>query len=315
LERYVERMESQVKVQQSMMEFMSHGGGSLAPSMAGSYEPRAYMSESPRILYNGKSPSNYQNGDSPSFQKSTMTPNMQHEIQKEHNQLLRKAREMVVESQNEDEQRAREMVVESPNEDEKSHMSELTEDRTQKHFEAYEGSRYTPKRLPSYIGDQEDADDTKFDRKLETIMSASLPPPRAKRQSSESSPAKLSVAQRSRMEADQRISTPVRARAPPKKQSSSASMLSNFGKSLTDVIDASIGIESSEESGEEEQYNERTHSDTGASEVSVMSLRERQVLQRAKQLAFLKEQGLIKEESNLRGGAGASPGAVSATSR
>jgi cyanophycinase-like exopeptidase len=89
-----------------------------------------------------------------------------------------------------------------------------------------------------------------------------------------------------------------------------------LGKSLTHVIDASIGIESSEESAEDEgQYNERTHSDTGASEVSVISLRERQAMQRAKQLAFLKEQGLIKEESNLRGGAGASPGAVIASTR
>ena len=284
LERYAERMENQVKVQQNMMELMSQAGGSIIPggSIAGSYEPRAYQSEAPRMMYAC-------NGESPTYQKTSTTPSMREEIRKEHNRLLRRTREMVVESQNEDE---------------KSHMSELTEDRTQKHFEAYEGSRQTPKRLPTYIGDQEEEEDSaavdsNLHRKLETITSASMPP-RLRRQPD--SPVKLSVAQRARMEADQRISNPVRARAPPKKQSSNQSILSNLGKSLTDVIDSSIGITSSEDS-EDEQYD-IVRSDTGASEVSVMSLQERQVLQRAKQLAFLKEQGLIKDESNLRGGAG-----------
>jgi len=38
-----------------------------------------------------------------------------------------------------------------------------------------------------------------------------------------------------------------------------------------------------------------------------MSLAERQALQRAKQLEFLKGRGLIKDETEVRGGAGASP--------
>ena len=36
-----------------------------------------------------------------------------------------------------------------------------------------------------------------------------------------------------------------------------------------------------------------------------MTLQERQALQRAKQLQFLKEQGLIKDEAEVKGGAGA----------
>lgn len=38
-----------------------------------------------------------------------------------------------------------------------------------------------------------------------------------------------------------------------------------------------------------------------------MSLAERQQLQRAQQLKFLKDQGLIRDENEVRGGAGASP--------
>ena len=38
-----------------------------------------------------------------------------------------------------------------------------------------------------------------------------------------------------------------------------------------------------------------------------LSLAERQQLQRAQQLKFLKDQGLIRDENEVRGGAGASP--------
>jgi hypothetical protein len=45
-----------------------------------------------------------------------------------------------------------------------------------------------------------------------------------------------------------------------------------------------------------------------------LSLADRQALQRAQQLKFLKEQGLISEEKDVRGGAGVgSPRAVSQT--
>lgn len=45
-----------------------------------------------------------------------------------------------------------------------------------------------------------------------------------------------------------------------------------------------------------------------------LSLQERSQLLRAKQLKFLKEQGLIKDEQDVRGGAGASPGQNDASS-
>jgi hypothetical protein len=45
-----------------------------------------------------------------------------------------------------------------------------------------------------------------------------------------------------------------------------------------------------------------------------MSLAERQAYQRQKQLQFLKDQGLIEDAADVRGGAGASPSETGSTS-
>jgi len=164
---------------------------------------------------------------------------------------------------------------------------------------------------------------TPVGQKLDTIMSGvqSLPPQRSATRRSKSSSdsvnsanstSKLSVAQRARLQADERSSNSVRVKPPPRRGQSESSLLGSIGKSLTEAIDHSVlGLPSSDESSDEfdDTDDERrySNSETGMSETSGISLQERQAIQRAKQLAFLKEQGLIKNESNLRGGAGATP--------
>jgi len=299
LERYVERMESQVKVQQNMMELMStsasvmhHGGGGSVAS----FTPRGYASEAPGIMRPIESTTTSPR-DKFSF------PDNESEIQREHNQLLARAREMVLEDE-------KNTIQVEDEEEEKSHMSELTEDRTQKHFYAQFGGdspmvsarrKATPKRLPSYIGVQgedssngatpltrspprehgyyrEENGDTPT-QKLDTIMSAavSLPPQRSSAQRNKSSPlsdnksvnstSKVSVAQRARQLADERNSTSVRVRAPPPRRGShsDSSLLGNLGKSLSEVIDQSVlGVPSSSDSDDlstDDDERERRYGD------------------------------------------------------
>lgn len=161
------------------------------------------------------------------------------------------------------------------------------------------------------------------------------------------SQSRMSVAQRARLEAD-RTSTPVRIRASqtPLRGNNSAnrddgsrqnsvsgkSFLANLGRRLEDAIDNSIlGVEdiSTDGSGyattdvhtdvendvQTDMEDEKKTGDT-VSEASTnvsISLAERQKLQRSQQLKFLKEQGLIKNEKDVTGGAGSDARSVSSS--
>ena len=182
LERYVERMESQVKVQQNMMEIMSssascvahmNGGGGGGTSVHSFTLSRGHHSEAPRLYSH---PTIMESTDTTSPRtnlnngSNTVEFDNESEIQREHVELLQRARQMVLQDEEEKNQNQQVVVDAAVEEDAKSHMSELTEDRTQKHFYAQFGqpeqqspsmagisrrkqaSAATPKRLPSYIG-------------------------------------------------------------------------------------------------------------------------------------------------------------------
>jgi hypothetical protein len=289
-------------------------------------------------------------------------------------------------------------------------MSELTEDRTQRHFEAYQnymepsprfGSRklvhhdnspqFTSRGPPSYIINvDDDAEDDQDVRNsgLGTIhgrkSAMSLPPggpmsaPRVRRQQREiprsgssrdaisvstENRQRLSVAQKARLEAEHRTSTPVRARLDEKTQEKLTKKMLGRSQSAGDaeygrenssqqsglwrrMEEAVLGPRPEDMSSEEDDRSNSDHSSGSNRSTHVtdfteatresdqrnrrressnqdepeekkvaedvdslahLSLQERSRLQRAKQLEFLKNQGLIKNEQDLRGGAGASP--------
>ena len=170
LERYVEKMESQVKVQQNMMEMMSaagsiHGdadyhfdvpGSPAVRSVAKSYTPS--QREYANIIVN--TPSSVQNDDE-EFDEDQPLRN------------LSPTKRIVRKNHLDD--------------DNKSHMSELTEDRTQKQFDAALYYQTHPSRPlaasprslslqgpPSIIGvtdEQREQDGSATPKKLDTIMS------------------------------------------------------------------------------------------------------------------------------------------------
>jgi hypothetical protein len=136
---------------------------------------------------------------------------------------------------------------------------------------------------------------------------------------SASSEKKVSVAQRARLEAD-RTSTPVRARldektkeivekkSPPKDNRSVSS--SGLWRRMEEAVlgprsdeDESIAS-SSIRSTRVTDYTEETQNgcqEEKKMEASPLSLQERSRLQRAKQLQFLREQGLIQDDSEGKG--------------
>lgn len=122
----------------------------------------------------------------------------------------------------------------------------------------------------------------------------------------------------------------------------SGGFFSRFGRRIEDAVDKSVlGVESSDDSSSgsnsDEGYDSaryassavntdvdgsigyvteekkmQDHSSVASS--SVLSLAKRQAIQRAKQLQFLKEQGLINKESDVRGGAGGEAKSETSTS-
>lgn len=217
LERYVEKIENQVKVQQNMMEMMSQAG-SVPGSVIGSMREPV-----PRRRYE---------------------------------------------------------------DDAKSHVSELTEDRTQRHLEAYEVSGRA--RPPNYIF-----------------------PPRPEKSDKSVASGRMSVAQKARIEAD-RQSTPVKARinADVLKDQQKPNILERLGQRLVGDVESSDSDSDSESvnSTRVTDYTddvEEKKTDVSVSmSVSNLSLAERSRLQREQQLNFLRRQGLIKSETDVPLGAG-----------
>jgi hypothetical protein len=232
LERYVEKMESQVQVQQNMMEMLSHSGMmSQSGSVYGGSVPGNNL-ETERVRRSpGRSVTKQQDPDPEDVDEERPMIAMQPPRRQQ-----------------------RRFVADKDDFDNKSHFSELTEDRTQRHFESihrewnYEPQpsprgrqpRQSPRHRgpPSFIigvqnnNREEDIDNNLDDepdeppvrqRQLDTITGSSamsLPAnsPRHHRpnlpRSVASDNKKLSVAQRARLEADRKTSTPVRARPP-----------------------------------------------------------------------------------------------------
>jgi hypothetical protein len=292
LERYVEKMESQVKVQQNMMELMSQTCETASRASGSQYGGRPFQNGSPSYNNNqGSYDNNNNNNNNNNNQGGGSSPygggykeEPQHDVvvvntsngddhhhgDETHSVMLRKA---------------------MADDDNKSHMSELTEDRTQKHFftatEASDRSRLPPTYIDAHP-------------KLDTISASA---------GSRSVAPKLSVAQRARLGADK--GSPVRIRAPhplvhTKSNSSQSSFLNSLGKSLTDALDNSVlGLPDPElsppssSSSEEEEDDLDDENEQPISETGSVSLAQRQHMQRAKQIAFLQEQGLLKSRSGV----------------
>jgi hypothetical protein len=285
LERYVDKMESQVQVQQNMMEMMSqsvagsvYGGGSRAGGGGGSvyggvggvgggppgsvgHHSRLDRYDSPRVV-RAPEPDEHEldhdlDDDDINHDLDDDVDDHDHDHDHLHDGIDDKQEDHVAEGlvpaakydrRRSNQRNRRSNVVDDV--DNKSHVSELTEDRTQRHFEGFSQQNYSPyvevsPRMsrgqplqsfsprttpgpPSYIIGVTNGEDNKG--KKQTISSAaSLPAgpptpqlrrrgeiPRAGRHGDSMSVSsenrhRLSVAQRARLEADQQT-TPVRAR-------------------------------------------------------------------------------------------------------
>ena len=188
LERYVERMESQVRVQQNMMEIMSQSGlsqnGCDAKSLQSDLRHSGHRETRQDQIVLVNTPSDVDDD-------SNRCEN--------HSQLLRKAME----------------------EDAKSHMSELTEDPLHKLLEQEQLSPTSPPRrirptvplLPPRASD----------RSVSSAGSSRIPPSNP----GTTTQVRLSVAQRARLDAEKR-STTVKVRVPPSQLMRSNSQSSFF---------------------------------------------------------------------------------------
>jgi hypothetical protein len=349
LEKYVEKMETQVKVQQNLMEIMSQqsgyigGGGSVRSfsnppisAVDAHMETNAYGFEQNRAFGDtdgspaSRTHTTRRAPNTPSSNRASnnMDDNSDDGIEETHSQMLRKA---------------------MADEDSKSHMSELTEDRTQKHWDYTEDSttpyRKQAKLPPSFIGvdhlmdgngssnnhqhnystnntnngqnqlitDHRDTINSSA-VSLPTGRTTSVPRPYMSSGDSVSSSGRLSVASKARLDAERgRAVAPVRVRVPLSGRSPQRprqpSFLATLGQQLSDAIDNSVlGVpdisSDDEDRSRSSEYDVRSNSDV-MSESTTLSLSERQQFQRAKQIAFLKEQGLLKNAVRMKGGAGA----------
>ena len=154
---------------------------------------------------------------------------------------------------------------------------------------------------------------------------------------------KLSLAQRMRLEADNRSNihrspspmrpkedtpsttshnAPIRS-ASPATLEKSGSFFSKLGKSIENLVDNTIvgvkSYDSDEESGSVSASESASEKSKPQSQVSQLTLKERIAMQRQKQVEFLKNKGVIDDESSLHGGAGgssiASPRATTPSNR
>lgn len=132
LSRYVDKMESQVTVQQNMMEMMSQAGGSVYGGGSVYAGPRSVV---------GRSPDN------------DFTPNRRNRSSMEEDEdlddfeneddriLLQPPNVGLGSSPRKSRRRTPRMGSLFPDNDDKSHVSELTEDRTQREFAAFQNSQ------------------------------------------------------------------------------------------------------------------------------------------------------------------------------
>jgi septal ring factor EnvC (AmiA/AmiB activator) len=220
LERYVEKMESQVKVQQNMMEMMSQSGvGSVVGGSIGPFDHRSYASRSRNnivVVHRGRDESENVDNDNEAEDVARGLPFAKEEKTSDRRNLVEDI-------------------------DNKSHMSELTEDRTQRHYEAFT-NEYSPYRdlggsspnmngtrqnsssqrtpgPPTYIGvgsfPQNHLEASRASKKhspqAPRVRRNDIPRPSGVHDTSPIASKKASVAQLTRLEAEKQ-STPSRAR-------------------------------------------------------------------------------------------------------
>jgi hypothetical protein len=218
LERYVEKIESQVKVQQNMMEMMSqagsvYGGGSvMGGSQMGSPQvPSAVVgttgnsNEFRTSLEKSYKPPPHRMGYNEVLDNSAAIDDQDDNDGGEHDQDEDEGVVSNVRAQGQ--KRGRRTIDDVDN---KSHMSELTEDRTQKQFDAallvyssnpqlraaMQGSprSFPPMGPPTIIGIAEESSNDQIGsvvgQKLDTITTSSGRPPKA--QASDQSPTRRS---------------------------------------------------------------------------------------------------------------------------
>jgi hypothetical protein len=386
LERYVEKVESQVMVQQNMMEMMSQAGSVYGGSAAFNQEaPTASPKQVGRPASNNSSKSF--NRDYANLIVNTPSSVQQDDHYDDDDNDNDFGGQGGYPMPYSNSKRSASRGRTKNDDDDKSHMSELTEDRTQRQFDqvltlqqhaalramAASSPRSLPPtqhNFPAMIGvsDEYEGEGKKNVPKLDTISSVQsslrrtsaaprkdIPRYEAKplmtRNASDAgsisslgSKSKMSVAQRARIEADNRGSTPVRIRlnqptTPTRgnaaarrdspqnvssNQSATGSFFSGIGKRLEDGIDnimfgdddksyqsTDVGTDIGTDIGTdvtEEKKTDTAHQAgvATAAKLKGLTLAERQQLQRDRQMKFLKHQGLINDEKEVRGGASVS---------
>jgi len=206
LERYVEKIESQVKVQQNMMEMMSASGSVYGGASVGPMGDHSHASGRRGVVY--VTQDSQMDGEGEEGETGGLGP-----ISTERRR------------------------INTANDDDRSHVSELTEDRTQRHFEVMQRdfqqnsdsnlrsqrSRLqitSPRGPPPLIvgvntgnrdGEATDKDNPHSETLRGGASAAGLPPRSIKGSTTPTSERKLSVAEKARLNAD-RGSTPVKVR-------------------------------------------------------------------------------------------------------
>lgn len=217
--------------------------------------------------------------------------------------------------------------------DDASRVSDITEDRTQRLLDDDLAERR--RILLAYVNNQSTnpSNTLTTERRLETIESM-IPD----MESQKSGSTRLSVAQRARLAANnkannhttptpkessvsssQSVQSTGTTKSMSERSKSSVSFISRLGKRLESAIDNSaLGVgprrseslssdEDSDDQNENDDSNTNDDDDDRASEIASevsSTLQDRMVMQRERQVAFLKKKQLLADESKLKGGAG-----------
>lgn len=381
LEKYIESMENQVRVQQNMMEMISLSGmsdmrsrcGSVVGRIIGATDDQSFSSFG-QFMYE-QPLSNRDTSASirlPPTMKSNKPriPSSLVSLKHDEEEVIT-ASHGILDAQLEakDGQEDRKKVSLPPkianrfqsdvnDDDNQSTFSELTEDRTQRAFDAIPRIHYTTSDMtgqnivsneldgggevtyekitrldnnqfpPKYIIGTPDDSISQKTSKTEKMDDNQSKVSRVgsviSTHSGSSNGSKLSVAQRARLAADQSSSNSIdvsntlpisstseksKTNQPPKTRSRSPGVFQQLGRRVVTAIDNSpLGIKLPDDNislvlrqnGLEDKNKETT------AEVK-LTLDERQRIQRERQIQMLKANGIIKDESDIKGGAGSSP--------
>jgi hypothetical protein len=375
LEKYIENMENQVRVQQNMMEMISLSGmsdvrsrnGSVVGRIIGSSDDQSFSSFG-QLMSEPQFAARDSSGSlrlPPSIKSvkakipsSAITSNDNNDIAMATPRGMLDA-QLQAKDRHDDHRKmalppkiANRFPFETHDDDNQSTFSELTEDRTQRAFDAAprihyttsdmtgqniltsendgegevkyekisndENNRYPPKYIiggPDETTSQKTSKTDKIDdsqskaSRVESVISI---------HSESSGGSKLSVAQRARLAADQSSSNSVDvsnalptnttnektiSNKGPRTRSRSPGVFQQLGRRVVTAIDNSpLGVKLPEDTVTQKPKAE--DKDAVVSGEPKLTLEERQRIQRERQIQMLKAKGLIKDEGDIRGGAG-----------